>query len=129
MHTWLCLSNTILFGYTRLQLLDYLSLAGFLLCFGSITAAIFSAAMRRRRIANARLMPTATNSTAMPGRYAIPALRSAAAKLSSKLSTIGTRTRAAIVAAFFLLATLAVADGAPQCVKCGNSVCCVESQP
>lgn len=126
MHTWLCLSNTILFGYTRLQLLDYLSLAGFLLCFGSITAAIFSAAMRRRRIANARLMPTATNSTAMPGRYAIPALRSAAAKLSSKLSTIGTRTRAAIVAAFFLLATLAVADGAPQCVKCGNSICCID---
>jgi hypothetical protein len=62
----------------------------------------------------------------MPGRYAIPALRSAAAKLSSKLSTIGTRTRAAIVAVFFLLATLAVADGAPQCVKCGNSICCID---
>ncbi len=80
-------------GYTLHQVSLYLSLAGAVLCFGSFIGVMYAVLTKSRTTTNDALTPSETRSTVMHVKYAIRALRSLAARLSSKSSTTPTRTR------------------------------------
>lgn len=80
-------------GLTLHQALDYSRLAGLVLCFGSITGATLTAAIRARKNVRKHSMHMAARLIATPGRFAIHGLLWLVAKpnLKSNITPIQTK--------------------------------------